>query len=305
MKILVLGAHGQVGRELGTQLNNGVPSGRHCYSVMLASRSQVDVTDSHALRDFLELHEPNWIINATAYTAVDKAETEILQAYSVNEHAVRVLAEYCADNSSSLIHISTDYVFDGTGELPFDEDSEVAPLGVYGASKLAGEEVVRSTLERHIILRTAWVFGASGGNFVKTMLRLAETRSELGVVGDQYGAPTSAKGIAKAIAIILSHMSEAESVDERWGTYHYTGKPFVSWAEFAREIFLQAVQLGMISSIATVNVIATEQYPTAAKRPHNSRLNCSKIRETFGIEPDDWHQSLGEILDEIKGVSFQ
>lgn len=305
MKILVLGAHGQVGRELGTQLNNGVSSGRHCYSVMLASRSQVDVTDSHALRDFLELHEPNWIINATAYTAVDKAETEILHAYSVNEHAVRVLAEYCADNSSSLIHISTDYVFDGTGELPFDEDSEVAPLGVYGASKLAGEEVVRSTLERHIILRTAWVFGASGGNFVKTMLRLAETRSELGVVGDQYGAPTSAKGIAKAIAIILSHMSEAESVDERWGTYHYTGKPFVSWAEFAREIFLQAVQLGMISSIATVNVIATEQYPTAAKRPHNSRLNCSKIRETFGIEPDDWHQSLGEILDEIKGVSFQ
>jgi dTDP-4-dehydrorhamnose reductase len=120
------------------------------------------------------------------------------------------------------------------------------------------------------------------------------------VVGDQYGAPTSANGIAKAIAIILSDMSEAESVDERWGTYHYTGKPFVSWAEFAREIFLQVAQLGMISSIATVNVIATEQYPTAAKRPHNSRLNCSKIRETFGIEPDDWKSSLGLVLDELK-----
>ncbi len=305
MKILVLGANGQVGSELSAQLDNVLAADRNRFTVIFAGRSTVDVSDLDALRDFLGYHDPNWIINATAYTSVDSAESEVSQAYSVNEHAVRVLADYCATNDANLIHISTDYVFDGSGELPFYEDSEVAPLGVYGASKLAGEEVVRATLERHIILRTAWVFGASGGNFVKTMLRLAETRSELGVVGDQYGAPTSAKGIAKAIAIILSQMSEAESLDERWGTYHYTGKPFVSWAEFAREIFLQAVQLGMISSIAAVNVIATEQYPTAAKRPQNSRLDCSKIRDTFGIESDDWHQSLGEMLNEIKGVSLQ
>ena len=162
--------------------------------------------------------------------------------------------------------------------------------------------MIRSKLERHIILRTAWVFGASGVNFVKTMLSLAETRSELGVVGDQYGAPTSARGIAKAIATLLACMSEAESADKRWGTYHYTGWPFVSWAEFAHEIFLRAFQLGMISNIPTVSAIASKQYPTPAKRPHNSRLDCSKIKETFGIHSNDWHQSLEEVLNEIKGA---
>jgi len=305
MKILVLGANGQVGSELGAQLNGVRPLEGDRFTIIFASRSDVDVTELHALRDFLSHHEPNWIINATAYTSVDSAETEASQAYKVNEHAVRVLADYCDTNDSNLVHISTDYVFDGRGKLPFREDSEVAPLGVYGASKLAGEEAIRSILERHIILRTAWVFGASGGNFVKTMLRLAETRSELGVVGDQYGAPTSARGIAKAIATLLSQMSQAESTDKRWGTYHYTGQPFVSWAEFAREIFMRAVQLGAISSNTTVNAIATEQYPTPAKRPHNSRLDCSKIKETFGIEPDDWHQSLEEMLNEIRGVSLE
>lgn len=300
MKILVLGAHGQVGRELGIQLNKGLPSGRDSYSVMLASRSQVDVIDSHALRDFLELHEPNWIINATAYTAVDKAETEILQAYSVNEHAVRVLAEYCADNNSSLIHISTDYVFDGRGVRPFCEDSEVAPLGIYGSSKLAGEEAIKSTVKRYIILRTAWVFGVSGGNFVKTMLRLAETRGELRVVGDQYGAPTSATGIAKTIVSLLSHMSSAGISDKRWGTYHFTGEPFVSWAEFANEIFGQASDRGLISTPPRVSVISTADYPTPAVRPANSRLDCSKLQSTFGIEPDDWKLSLGEMLIELK-----
>ena len=152
MKILVLGANGQVGSELGAQLND-VPfleEGR--FTIILASRSDVDVTDLHALRGFLDHREPNWIINATAYTAVDRAETEVAQAYNVNEHAVRVLAEYCVANNANLIHISTDYVFDGSGERPFCEESKVAPLGVYGASKLAGEEAIRSILERHIIL---------------------------------------------------------------------------------------------------------------------------------------------------------
>ena len=304
MKILVLGANGQVGSELGVQLNDVPFLGEGRFTIILASRSDVDVTDFHALRGFLDDHEPNWIINATAYTAVDRAETEVAQAYNVNEHTVRVLAEYCVANNANLIHISTDYVFDGGGERPFCEESKVAPLGVYGASKFAGEEAIRSTLARHIILRTAWVFGASGGNFVKTMLRLAETRSQLGVVGDQYGAPTSARGIAKAIASLLSQMSQAESTDQRWGTYHYTGKPFVSWAEFAREIFLRATQLAIISCTPSVSAIATEQYPTPAKRPNNSRLDCSKIQEAFGIESDNWHLSLEEMLKEVKGVSL-
>ena len=303
MKILVLGASGQVGSELVTQLENVLSVAGQNYSLVLASRAEVDVADLPLLRDFLRLNNPDFVINASAYTAVDNAETEVTQAYRVNEHAVRVMAEHCAAGNSKLIHISTDYVFDGSGELPVPEDNEVAPLGVYGASKLAGEEATRAALTQHLILRTAWVFGVSGGNFVKTMLRLAQTRNELGVVGDQYGAPTSARGIAKAIATIVSKMSRAESTDDRWGTYHYTGNPFVSWAEFAREIFRQGNQRSMIAQNPIVNAISTEQYPTPAKRPHNSRLDCSKITKVFGIEPDDWQTSLGDMLDEIKRES--
>lgn len=300
MKILVLGASGQVGSELATQLENVLSAAGHSYSLVLASRSEVDVADLPALRDFLKLNSSDWIVNATAYTAVDNAENEVSQAYRVNEHAVRVMAEHCAASNSSLLHISTDYVFDGSGELPVCENNEVAPLGVYGASKLAGEEAIRVALTEHLILRTAWVFGVSGGNFVKTMLRLAETRSELGVVGDQYGAPTSARGIANAIATMVLQMSEAGSADERWGTYHYTGNPFVSWAEFAGEIIRQGNQRSMIAQNPVVNAISTEQYPTPAKRPHNSRLDCSKITKVFGIEPDNWQAALGEMLDEVK-----
>lgn len=303
MKILVLGASGQVGSELGSQLDNILSAAGQNYSLILASRVEVDVADLAALKGFLGLNSPDFVINATAYTAVDRAETEMSEAYRVNEHAVRAMAEHCAAGNSNLIHISTDYVFDGSSDIPVTENDEVAPLGVYGASKLAGEEAIRATLTQHLILRTAWVFGVSGGNFVKTMLRLAQTRSELGVVGDQHGAPTSARGIAKAIATMVLQMSEAGSADEHWGTYHYTGNPFVSWADFAREIFRQGDQRSMIPEIPIVNAISTEQYPTPAKRPHNSRLDCSKIAKVFGIEPDNWQASLGEMLDEIKRES--
>lgn len=299
MNILVLGASGQVGSELEGQLDSVLSFEQLSYSVVLANRSVVDVADLSALRAFLKQSCPDWIINATAYTAVDDAETEVYQAHGINEHAVRVMAQHCAANNSNLVHISTDYVFDGTGDMPFCEACDAAPISVYGASKLFGEESIRETLAKHLVLRTAWVFGASGGNFVKTMLRLAKTRSELGVVDDQLGAPTSAKGIARAIAHMVSQMSEADSTDERWGTYHYTGNPFLSWADFAREIFRQAKQREMISIAPTVNAISTEQYPTPAKRPHNSRLDCSKITKVFGIHPDNWQASLSEVLDEI------
>lgn len=302
MKVLVIGSTGQVGSELGDQLRNVFAFAGQPLELDFASRSEVDVTDSEALLTFLGQSAPNWIVNATAYTAVDKAESEQSLAYSVNERAVRCLAEYCADNSACLLHVSTDYVFDGKGEKPFIEEDAVSPLGAYGASKLAGEEAIRSVLPRHIILRTAWVFGAKGNNFVKTMLRLAESRPELGVVGDQFGAPTSAVRIANAIATIVLGMSGTDANDKRWGTYHYTGNPFVSWAEFAGEIFRQAVKKSMIPHTPAVSAIATEQYPTPAKRPANSRLDCSKIKDVFGIEPDDWRRSLGEVLDEIKGA---
>lgn len=300
MKILVLGANGQVGSELFTQLEDVLPSEERCCKIILADRSHVDVSDLHALRAFLDHHAPYWIINATGYTAVEKAEMEAAEAHIINEHAVRALAKYCAKNNSCLIHISTDYVFDGRGEHPFCEESKVAPLGVYGASKFAGEAAIRSTLERYIILRTSWVFGVSGGNFVKTMLRLAEEGGELRVVGDQYGAPTSARSIAKAIATIILYMNVAEGADKRWGTYHFSGKPYVSWAQFAREIFEQAASIGLIDTKPQVNPIQSSEYPATAKRPANSRLDCSKLRRVFDIEPDDWKQALTTTLHELK-----
>lgn len=300
MKILVLGAGGQVGSELATRLVDFLPLDEGADRFTLATRSDVDVTDLQALNDFLRFHEPSWIVNATAYTSVDNAESNIAQAYKVNEHAVRELADFCAATDSKLIHVSTDYVFEGSGARPFNEESDVAPLGVYGSSKLAGENAVRATLERYIILRTSWVFGASGNNFVKTMLRLAKSRSELGVVGDQYGGPTSARGVAEAIASVISHMSAAGSGDKRWGTYHYSGQPFVSWAEFANEIFAQALSLGLIDSVPGVNPILTSEYPTPAARPANSRLDGSKLQSAFGIKPDDWRRSLGFMLEELK-----
>lgn len=303
MKVLVIGSTGQVGSELGGQLKDVFSLAGQPLELDFTSRSEVDVADSEALVAFLEQSAPNWIVNATAHTAVDKAESEQSQAYSVNERAVRCLADYCTDSSARLLHISTDYVFDGSGDKPFTEEDAVSPLGVYGASKLAGEEAIRSALPRHIILRTAWVFGATGNNFVTTMLRLAESRAELGVVGDQFGSPTSARGIAKTIAILVSQMLEAADDDARWGTYHYSGYPFVSWADFASEIFHQAHEKSMIKLVPVVNAITTEEYPTPAKRPKNSRLDCSKIHAAFGIEPDDWRQSLSNMLDEIKGVS--
>jgi dTDP-4-dehydrorhamnose reductase len=303
MKILVLGSSGQVGSELRAQLEVVLSGAGAAIEVTLAARAQVDMTDLPALRAFLEQNSPDWVINATAYTAVDKAETEVSLAYDVNEDAVYCFAEYCRAKKVRLVHISTDYVFDGDGVVPFGETHAVSPLGIYGASKLAGEDAIRNTLSRHIILRTAWVFGATGNNFVKTMLRLAESRTELGVVGDQFGSPTSARGIAKTIAILMSQMLEASDDDERWGTYHYSGYPFVSWAEFASEIFHQAHEKSMIELAPVVNAITTEEYPTPAKRPKNSRLDCSKIHGAFGVEPDDWRRSLNDMLDEIKGVS--
>ena len=295
MKVVVTGKGGQLASELES-LKGFDPNWT------FLSEQDLDITNKSSVSSYFQSNYFDILINCAAYTAVDKAEDEEELAFKVNAEGVKNLLEACEQMGAKLIHYSTDYVFDGSGELPVPEHNEVAPLGVYGASKLAGEEAIRAALTEHLILRTAWVFGVSGANFVKTMLGLAQTRNELGVVGDQYGAPTSARGIANAIATMVLQMSEAESTDDRWGTYHYTGNPFVSWARFAEEIFQQAEKKSMISSVPAVNAIGTEQYPTPAKRPANSRLDCSKIKDVFGIEPDDWRRSLGDVLDEIKGV---
>ena len=185
---------------------------------------------------------------------------------------------------------------------PFTEESSTQPLGVYGATKLAGEAAIKQALSAHIILRTSWVFGAQGKNFVKTMLKLSASRDEISVVADQFGAPTSARATAETIASIVFSMSKAMPEDNRWGTYHFSGWPFTTWAAFAETVFRQAQEVDLITNAPQVTPITTAEYPTPAVRPLNSRLDCSKIVQNFGISPDDWKVSLAAMLESIKAV---
>lgn len=307
MKVLILGAAGQVGSEIIAALEDAAVKGAppdkasalaldHGLQVFGATRQSLDVTDVVSLNAAVRDLSPDWIINATAYTAVDRAESEPDLARLINAATPGALAEICQLVSARLLHISTDYVFSGDGNQPFTEAHDTEPLGVYGSSKLAGETAIRSALHEHIILRTAWVFGPQGNNFVKTMLKLAESRDEVSVVDDQVGAPTSARSIADAIATIVIDMACADGADDRWGTYHYSGYPYTSWAGFADEIFSAARDLGIISSPPSVRPIGTSEYPTPAVRPGNSRLDCTKINDIFGIKPDDWLTSLRPVL---------
>ena len=303
MKVLVLGAAGQVGSEIDTALTSVSESLKvECPTIINMNRDDCDVGDPSAIEAVIAEHQPDWVINATAYTAVDQAESEPDVAYQINAVAPKILAECCSRAGARLIHISTDYVFSGAGDEPFTEESATQPLGVYGATKLAGEAVIKQALSAHIILRTSWVFGAQGKNFVKTMLKLSASRGKVSVVADQFGAPTSARGIAGTIASIVFSMSEAMPEDSRWGTYHFSGYPFTTWAAFAETVFRQAREVGVISNRPQVTPITTAEYPTPAARPLNSRLDCSKIAAEFGISPDDWKSSLGIMLESLKAV---
>ena len=300
MRILLLGAKGQVGSEISRAFAAARNSDGIDFVIVAADRKDLDLSNVHKIGPFLKMTSPDFIINAAAYTAVDKAESEKVLASAVNFEAVREIVDYCSDVGVPFLHISTDYVFDGNGDEPFSESDDVGPISVYGKSKLAGERIIRERLSAHIILRTAWVFGMNGNNFVKTMLGLAKDKSELSIVSDQVGSPTSARAIADAISYVVLQMAKVEADDERWGTYHFSGLPFVSWADFADDIFDQASQLGVITRRPKVNRISTVEYPTPATRPANSRLNSSKFKESFSIDPDDWRQSLHELLKHIK-----
>ena len=212
------------------------------------------------------------------------------------------MAKCCSRVGARLIHISTDYVFSGEGDQPSTEECVTQPLGVYGKSKLAGEVAIRQVLAPHIIMRTSWVFGARGKNFVKTMLTSAASRDQVSVVSDQFGAPTSARGIAEAIASIVLSMLKAMDEDDRWGTYHFSGYPYTTWASFAETLFLQAQEVGLISKGPLVIPITTANYPTPAARPLNSRLDCSKLETKFDISPDDWKVSLRAMLESLKAA---
>lgn len=288
-RLLVLGANGQVGHEL---LRAETPAQLEIAGL---TRSDLDVSDRDAFPRVLAERRPDIVVNAAAYTAVDKAESESERAIAVNRDAVGFLAEACREHNVPLLHISTDYVFDGTKDGPYREDDPVSPLGVYGRSKLEGEERLRATLDRHVILRTAWVFGAHGHNFVKTMLRLADTRDELSVVDDQRGCPTSAADIAAALLEVAAQASSGSAVP--WGTYHFASAGPTTWHGFATEIFRQREALTG-KRAPKVNAITTADYPTPAQRPANSVLACDKIREAFGIEQPNWRESVNSMMKE-------
>ena len=292
MKILITGAQGQVGKELGHIANE------KGFEVFATGRNELDITQAQDVENYFLKVKPDIVINAAAYTAVDKAEEEHDLAFAINHHGAKNIAFCCNKYQIPLLHISTDYVFNGEKSEPYSEHDPVSPLGIYGASKLQGEEAIRQTLVKHLILRVAWVFGAHGNNFVKTMLRLAKDRDELNVVADQYGGPSPAKDIALTLMTLVEQYQKNNSL--AWGTYHYCGNSKTSWYDFSKEIFKQAFDLGLLDKKIKVNPITTAEYPTAAKRPANSMLDCSKLSATFGIAMPKWKEALQKVLLELK-----
>jgi len=283
-KILVFGANGQVGRAIISRAP-GLALG--------FDRSAVDICAEDAVRQTVRDHPPAAIVNAAAYTAVDKAELEPDAALRVNRDGAAILAEAAASAGVPFIHLSTDYVFDGTKRTPYREDDPIAPLGAYGISKAEGEHAVRTTSARHVILRTAWVYSPYGTNFVRTMLRLASERAELRVVDDQAGCPTAAADIASTIIAILERAKLPGFTG--WGTYHFCGANVVTWYSFATLIFEAAEMYGQ--KAPRLIPISTADYPRGARRPAYSVLAMDKLEATFGLKPRPLRQSLAECLD--------
>lgn len=291
--ILLTGAGGQVAWEIEQRATGAG------LDVRALSRTELDITDSKAVHSTVAAVAPRVVINAAAYTAVDKAEGDKDRAFDVNRDGPGHLAAVCAAREITLIHLSTDYVFDGKSKHPYVEEDFTAPLGIYGESKLAGEAAVRAFLDRHIILRTAWVYGVHGNNFVKTMLRLGRERDVLRVVNDQRGSPTFAGDIADALLMIARRVISEALPEEAYGTFHYTGGGAVTWHGFAEQIFDLAAQ--NIGRRPKVEAITTAEYPTPAKRPANSVLDCGKIGRTYGIMQRPWEESLKEMLAKTLG----
>jgi dTDP-4-dehydrorhamnose reductase len=289
MKILVLGCKGQLGRCLNDQLVNTE------HEVIYTSREQIDIADFEVTKNQILKTSPDLIINATAYTAVDKAEEDPKTAKLINHLAVKNIADICNQLECWLIHVSTDYVFDGNSNVPYKEVDQTNPQCTYGETKLKGELAIQASGCKHIIIRTAWVFSEYGNNFLKTMLRLGAERDELSIVGDQIGCPTYAQDIARSIVGIIPQLNSRKDN----GIYHYCGDRPCSWYYFANAIFDQAmVNNSKIPSI--VNSIKTSAYPTPAKRPAFSVLDCSKIENDFGVHASNWLDGVGQVINKLK-----
>jgi dTDP-4-dehydrorhamnose reductase len=295
-KILLTGVNGQVGHALSSKLG--------AFELLSLTREQLDLSRPDEIRRVVQEAKPDLIINPAAYTAVDKAESEPELAYAINATAAQILAEEAARLNAAMVHFSTDYVYDGTKTSAYVEHDAVNPVSVYGKSKLAGEEAIRAVGLPHLILRTSWVYGAYGKNFLKTILRLAAERDSLRIVGDQFGAPTSSESIADALVQLVQtwQISEEKQTD----TYHFTNTGVTAWHGFACEIVNEYNRLApaknwpaLKAGLEQIAAISTTEYPTPAARPANSRLDNSKLKAVFGLELPSWQQGLTQVMQSI------
>ena len=292
MKIIVTGSRGQVGKAIF------VRGAKYGFNMVGYSKEDLDITSKKNINDVFNFEKPDLVINAAAYTNVDHAEKEIDKAFKVNEKALFFLSQICSTFNVPLLHISTDYVFDGKLNKLYTETDNVCPINVYGCSKELGEKVIRKNIEQHIILRTSWVFSRDGNNFVNKIISKADKKNEISVIEDQMGGPTSADGIAEALLKIANQYKTNNQII--WGTYNFSGNPNTSWYDFAKEIFKTALSLKLIKTIPIIKPIKSFAYPTIAQRPANSRLDCTKIYKNFGIIPDNWKNRLSEYLNTSK-----
>lgn len=294
MKILLFGKEGQVGWELQRSLLT-------VGDIIASEQHELDFENQDAVRGWVRRHEPDIIVNAAAYTAVDRAESEPDKARRINADAVGVLAEEAHRLDAWLVHYSTDYVFDGTKNGPYREDDLPNPLSVYGTTKLDGETRIRECHAKHFIFRTSWVFAARGNNFAKTMLRLAKERDTLTVVADQHGAPTSAELLADVTALALHQAIQKEGRPDLAGTYHLVAQGETTWHDYAQYVIAVAQEKGMVLKTAPQHIhpIKTEAYPLPAKRPQNSRLNTSKLTSVFGVHLPEWRIHVHRLIEEL------
>jgi len=290
MKLLIIGSKGQLGSELVIECK------RNDFSFLALDLPEFNITDPSQVKKTLADFKPSIVINASAYTNVDMAETEPEIAYTVNSDGPANLAVSCDKNRIPIIHISTDYVFDGSKGQPYAESDPVSPLGIYGKSKEKGESKLRSILKQHIILRTSWLYSAYGNNFVKTMLKLGKEKKIIKVVSDQYGCPTCAADLAEAVVNISKQITQ--NFKTAWGTYHYCGLGITTWHEFAKAIFEIASQYQNYK-VSSVEAITTAQYPTKTKRPAFSALDCGLFKKHFGINIKPWQESLKKTIERI------
>lgn len=298
-RILLTGVTGQVGSELVRTL-------AHLGEIVAPTRAELDLANVASVRDRIRAVQPRWIVNPAAYTAVDKAESEPELAYAINAEAVRAIGEEAREIGAGVIHFSTDYVFAGTGSSPYVETDMTGPASIYGSSKLAGEQALITTGAEYMIFRTSWVYGATGKNFLRTILKAAREREKLRVVGDQHGAPTWSRDLARMTAQVIERL-ESLTAQRGWegalqefrGIYHAAGAGETTWFGFAGEAIQRELERDPGAKLAEVEEISTAEYPTPAKRPANSRLNCEKLMKKFGWRMMDWQDSLAEVMKEL------